>query len=209
MHTLIKLYLITVFISTLIGLYNFKKLPPYLKYFSILLVCTLSVESIGYFLIKNNTWMFNIFTVMEFTFYLAIFRYILVSKAQKRAILIFIVTFIIASLVNLLYYQGLFKFNNYSYSYGCMLVCICVMMYFTQLLHNSKPQPLTKIPMFWISTGLLVYYACNFFYMGLLHYIIGASMDLAKQLFMIISVLNIIMYSLFSIGIICSTTPRK
>jgi hypothetical protein len=204
-----KIYLITLLISSLISIYNYNKLTRYLKAFSIFLVVTLVVECTGYFLIKPNIWLFNIFTALEFVFYLLLFRQILTSTSKKKAVNLLIASTIIASLGNMIFFQGLFKFNNYSYSYGCMLVCICVMMYFLQLLHHTNPQPLTRIPMFWVSTGLLIYYACNFFYMGLLNYIIGVSMEIAKELFIIISVLNIAMYSLFSVGIICSTTRQK
>jgi len=204
-----KIYLITLLISSLISIYNYNKLTTYLKAFSIFLVVTLVVECAGYFLIKPNIWLFNIFTALEFVFYLVLFRQILTSTSKKKAVNLLIASTIIASLGNMIFFQGLFKFNNYSYSYGCMLVCICVMMYFLQLLHHTNPQPLTRIPMFWVSTGLLIYYACNFFYMGLLNYIIGVSMEIAKELFIIISVLNIAMYSLFSVGIVCSTTRRR
>jgi hypothetical protein len=205
----VKLYLVTILISTLIGLYHYNQLPKYLKAFSIFLLLTLAIECLGYFLIKKNTWMFNIFTGVEFIFYLSVYRYILTSISQKKVILLFITSFILASLGNMIFFQGLFKFNNYSYSYGSMLVCICAIMYFLQLLHHTNPQPLTRIPMFWISTGLLIFYACNFFYMGLLNYLIGVSMDLARELFMIISLLNIMMYSLFSAGIICYSATRQ
>ncbi len=206
---LVKLYLITILISSLISVYNFNKLEKHLKAFSIFLLITLAVECVGYFLLKTNVWLFNIFTALEFVFYLLLFRHTLTSISQKKIIIFFIASTILASLGNMLFFQGLFKFNNYSYSYGCMLICICVIMYLLQLLHHSNPQPLTHIPMFWISTGLLIFYACNFFYMGLLNYLISVSMEIAKELFMIISVLNIVMYSLFSVGIICSTTRRR
>lgn len=210
LYMLIKIYLITLLVSSLIAIYHFKKLTGYLQLFSILILSTFAVECVGYFLIRtNNAWMFNIFTIVEFVFYLSIFRHIIYNKAQKKLLLTLMISYVIASLANILFFQGFFKFNNYSYSYGCMLVCTAVVMYFFQLLHHSNPQPLTQLPMFWIGTGLLLYYACNFFYMGLVNYLISVSLELATELFTLMAVLNIIMYSLFSVGIICSITQRK
>ncbi len=207
---LTKIYLVTLLVSSLIALYHFKKLPGHLQLFSILILSTFAVEFIGYFLVRtNNAWMFNIFTVIEFVLYLSIFRHIIHSNSQKKLLLALTISYVVASLANMLFFQGFFKFNNYSYSYGCMLVCAAVVMYFFQLLHYSNPQPLTHLPMFWIGTGLLIYYACNFFYMGLVNYLISVSLELATELFTLIAVLNIIMYSLFSAGIVCSITQRK
>jgi len=203
-----KIYLITIFLSSLTGLYHFKKLPLYLKGLSLFLVLTTIIECIGYFF-KNNTWMFNIFTEVEFVFYFLLYRYVLKNSKQKKLIFFFLISSLIASVSNMLFFQGLNKFNNYSYSYSCILLCITVILYYQQLLHHDNPQPLIRVSMFWVSTGLLAFYACNFFFMGLLNYILSVSLDLAKQLFMIITALNIIMYSLFTVGIICSTTPQR
>jgi len=204
-----KIYLIVILTSTLIGLYYYKALPQYLKYLSIALVCTLLVELIAFFVIKRNIWFFNIFLVFEFPFYIWLYRQILTSERQKKIIVYFLTIQFIAALLNLFFFQGLFKFNNYSYALGCILICICSLFYYTNLLQSPQPQALKKLPMFWISTGHLIYYSCNFFLTGLLNYIMSINLDLAKQLFAITMGLNIIMYTLFSVGIVCSTSRQK
>jgi len=204
-----KTYLITILISTLISFYYFRQLPAYLKSFCFLLGTTLIIECTAYFFVKKNAWMFNIFTVLEFIFYLSVYGYILNSRKQKNWLNTFRILLLLTGIINMSFFQGLFVFNNYTYALGAIFICISVVMFYLQLLNASNPEPLIRVPMFWISTGLLLFYACNFIFMGLLNYIIGISMPLAKQLHTIIYILNIVMYPLFTIGIACSSKQTK
>ncbi len=203
-----QIYLITIFLSTLTGLYHYRRFPLYLKAFAILLVITTIIEIIGHFT-KNNLWMFNLFGVVEFSFILLIYRSLFISSKLKKVLLSFSILSTLAYLTNWLFFQGLNTFNNYSFAFSCVLVTTTVLLYYHQLLNDNNPEPLVRVPMFWISTGILLFYSCNIFFMGLLNYIMQVSMNLAIQLYTIIHILNIIMYSLYSIGFICSATSRK
>ncbi|WP_207536377.1 hypothetical protein [Desertivirga arenae] len=203
-----QIYLITIFLSALIGLYHFKRSPFHLKGFALLLVLTAIVEIVGHFL-KNNLWMFNLFGVIEFSSIFLLYRRLFFSHKIKNLLLLFAGVTALIYLSNWLFFQGLNTFNNYTFAFSCMLVTVTVLLFYHQLLNDNNPEPLLRVPMFWISTGILVFYPCNIFFMGLLNYIMHVSMDLAKQLYTIIHILNIIMYSLYSIGFICSATSRK
>jgi hypothetical protein len=174
-----------------------------------MLLITLSVETFAHFWMRENTWLFNIFIGFEFIFYFWLYSGQIESRLLKKTFLLFIPIFVIVALLNIFFYQGLYKFNTYTHSFGSILISVCAISYYKQLLNNDSPQPLTKVPMFWIGTGLLVFYACNIFFTGLFHYILSVSMSLATQLFTIVQILNIIMYSLFTVGIVCSAMRQK
>jgi hypothetical protein len=203
-----QIYLITIFISTLTGLYNYKRSALYLKAFALLLVLTTIIEITGHFT-KNNLWMFNLFGIVEFSTIILIYRSLFISSKLKKLLLFFTILLGLGYLTSWVFFQGLNTFNNYNIAFSCVLVTITVLLYYHQLLKYNNPEPLVRVPMFWISTGILIFYACNIFFMGLLNYIMRVSMDLAIQLYNIIHILNIIMYSLYSIGFICSATSRK
>lgn len=174
-----------------------------------MVVTTLSIECLGYFLIKDNVWIFNIYVPLELIFYFLLFRYLIANEKIKLLLLVFLIVFVAFSAANILFFQGLHTFNNYTLSLGSVVIASCVLAYYKQLLNSSNPEQLIRVPMFWISTGLLLFYTCNFVFMGLFHYILGVSMVLASQLFMIIIILNILMYTLFTIGIISAAKQYK
>ena len=64
-------------------------------------------------------------------------------------------------------------------------------------------------PLFWVSSGNLIFYAGVFFRMGLLNYIIKELPDLAPKLMYINSSLNYILYTLYSIGFLCTIRNRR
>lgn len=206
---LFRFYLTVLLLSSLIGLYHYRHLPTYLRCLSIMLVTTLLVETVSYFLIKNNAWIFNIYTSLEFIFYFLLFKHHSANQKFKKVTALFMLIFIIVACANILFFQGFYLFNNYTHSLGAIFVVACAIAYYRQLLGGDKPEPLIRIPMFWISTGLLIFYASDFFFMALFHYIISVSIDLARQLYMITAGLNIVMYSLFIFGIISSVNNRK
>lgn len=203
------IYLIVLFLCSLICLYHYKVLAKYLRYFTLMLFTTLLVESVAVFLIRNNAWLFNIYTCFEFIFYFLLFRFHIENEKFKNTTLYFIAIFLLVALTNILFFQGINLFNNYTHSLGSVLIVTCSVAFYRQSLNSANPQPLLHVPMFWISTGLLMYYTCSFFFYGLFHYIISVDMSVALKLYRIVQVLNIIMYLLFTFGIVSSTMHRK
>jgi hypothetical protein len=73
-------------------------------------------------------------------------------------------------------------------------------LYFYQLLTRQIELDISSNPNFYIVTGILLFHACSFLVMGLVNYVYVLNPVLAKQVYSINHILNIIYYSLIAYG---------
>jgi hypothetical protein len=209
----IPLYLVFVFISLLASLtIYFQKLKlNYLKVFPVFLFITILVELTGQLLKMlglRNVLLYNFFTVFEFEVYLIILYMIIRSSNAKKIILAFIWIYPILSVLNILYFQA-GTFHTFTYSIGCLLIVGFCIYFFLELFKYPRFINLIKEPAFWICSGLLFFYCCSFPLLGLINYLYSASSVILENLTSILAILNVLLYSLFTIAFLCKVKFRK
>lgn len=84
------------------------------------------------------------------------------QKRHTWTFLVVVILFMIFWYVNIFFVQKMY-FNSYTASISNFIVIICCVVYFYQLLTELPARHLQRVPMFWISTGLLVQSAGSFF----------------------------------------------
>jgi hypothetical protein len=184
--------------------------PLYLRIFPPFLLATLGVELYGAYelsLGNNNLWMYNFFTAFEFCFYLWMLSYIITSKAMKKVVRVTIPIYAVIATINIIFIQGLDRFHITSYSLGCLVIVIVCNYYFFELFRLPKSVDLKANPAFWICSGLLFFYCVSFPLYGFIRewakYIL-----FTKNFDAIVTMLNICLYTLFTIGFLCSRTRK-
>lgn len=212
--SILPLYVYFIAFSFLASLSAFaiKKSPIYLKLFPPFLLATLIVELVGAYLPsinKPNVWLYNFFTVIEFCFYLFIISLVIKNNRGKKTIRIILVLYAIITIVNIIFIQKMKAFHTVTYALGCLLIVVVCIYYFLELFRNPKSVKLTNNPAFWICSGLLFFYCCGFPLYGLTNFISGISELIIKNFFAIIIILNIFLYSLFTIAFLCRLKIRK
>lgn len=180
-----------------------KKNNSTLVYFIPFLFLTVLIEIGGLYIGKiyrNNIWLFNIFTSLEFVFYSSIFNKYFKNKKYKALTKYFVPFFIVLVIINLSFIQLLFKnFHSYTMIVGSFFIILFCCLYFLELFSNEGN--ILGQPLFWIACGLLLFYLGNFVYNLLLDYLVKYHLDKERSLFKSINNnLNILMYTLFSIG---------
>jgi len=206
----IKVIIIS-FVASLLGLLVKTNRIVILIFFSFFLLLSAVVEYIGWKMsVKNynNLALYNFFTLFEFIFYLFFFRSILAGKKMKRLILIIMIIYCVCGLLNILFLQK-GAFHTYTYVLGCMLVAIFSIVYFYFLFRFPETGSLAKNPFFWIGIGLLFYYTCTFSLYGLDNFITNSMHFYNRILRRTGDLLNVLLYTLFSIGFLCKINFRK
>jgi hypothetical protein len=207
-------YIIVIFISffaSVLGLLVKENRIPVLISFSIFLLLSAVVEYIGWNLSRkyiHTVALYNFFTLFEFIFYLFFFMLVFVSKKMKKIILIVIISYFVCALLNIFFVQKN-TFHSYTYVLGCILVVIFSIAYFYFLFRFPETGSLVKNPFFWIGIGLLFYYTCTFSIYGLQNFITNTMRYYNRILTLIGDLLNIVLYTLFSIGFLCKINFRK
>jgi hypothetical protein len=189
-----------------------KRLPEGLRLFPFFLMFTLVVEILGWRLSeipKNNADLYNFFSVSAFTYYMYLLMEVVYSRKAKKIILYIMSIFAVIALSNILFIQKINSFHTMTYSIGCLLIVVISMYYFYEMLQVPRFIDLKKEPAFWIAAGLLFFYICTLPVLGVLNYLFSIPGVIARSLEQIISILNVLLYSLFTIGFLCRISFRK
>ena len=209
----IYIYFIAIsFIASLSVYFTSKSTPVYLKLFPPFLLATLIAESLGSYLSsirKSNVWLYNFFSVLEFCFYLLVISLIINNRRIKKITRITLILYAVITVVNIIFIQKIKAFHTVTYAFGCLLIVIFCIYYFFELFKNPKSVKLKNNPAFWICSALLFFYCCGFPLFGLSNFLNGISNLIIKNFYAIIIILNIFLYSLFTIAFLCRLKTRK
>lgn len=92
---------------------------------------------------------------------------------KKNAIsTIIIVVFLLFALINLVFVQGPFNFNGYTTSFASVWFIVISLAYFYVLIQQLPTESITKLPMFWINTAILIYNSATFVFFLAADYLI-------------------------------------
>jgi hypothetical protein len=186
-------------------------IPLFLKSFPFFMLITLVIEVISKLLMQKRVdvnLLFCVFTAFEFEYYLLIINFCIHNKRIKKVMLWLITIYPLLVLINLLFIQR-GTFNTNTYSIGCLLVVAASIYYFFEIFQSTHSINLVKEPAFWICSGLLFFYTCTFPLIGLWNHLHGLPHIILTNLGTILTLLNILLYSLFSIAFLCRMRFRK
>lgn len=194
-------------ISFLTGLtvYFQKGAPLYLKLFPPFLLVTGVVEVIARILdIRHvsNILLFNFFSIVDFCFLLYVMREIIKNKKVKKLILNFFWAYPLLAILNILFVQKN-NFHSITYSLGCLLLVGVSIFYFFELFKFPKSTTLVRESNFWIATAILFFYSCSFPLFGLVNFLSSIPSVIVRSVGVILVLLNILLYSLFTIAFLC------
>jgi hypothetical protein len=133
----------------------------------------------------NNLFLFHIFTPVEYTLLSLVFYTILSGPKVRKAVLVSIPVFIGLSVLFSLFVQGTLDNNSYIGIIESILLVCQALLFLREVLLLKQVTALYRYPLFWISTGILVYFTETMVIEGLLDYLIRHSMELALQAYMI------------------------
>ncbi|MBL7700398.1 MAG: hypothetical protein JNK79_19690 [Chitinophagaceae bacterium] len=175
----------------------------------ILFAITVSEELIVAWMVAKKLefiWIYHIYALFEYTLLCLYFMQITPPKIRKLvrySIPLFAI--ISLSISQWLYHYAVFPGANIN-TEGIFLCIICTYVLLNLDIHEFSA--IHKNPDFWISLGLLVFFAGTFFSNGLFTYILDLDQQRALQLFSIINKpFNLILYACFIIGFLCAI-PR-
>jgi hypothetical protein len=186
-------------------------IPKYLKTFPFFLLVTLGVEFANMLFVKTekiSVLLFNIFTTFEIVFYLFIVSCCIYNLKIRRIIWWIIAIYPVLVFINRTYFQ-VKTFHTNTYSLGCLLIVAACVYYILELFQSTRSVNLLREPAFWICSGLLFFYTCTFPLIGLWNHLHGLPGIILRNLFAILQVLNVLLYSLFSIAFLCRVRFRR
>lgn len=189
-----------------------KVLPHYLVVFPVFLLFTAIVEVLGFNLAAqnlSNVDLYNFTSVAAYTYYLYLIMNFVNSARAKKAIWWTMTGYAAVSLVNIIFIQRLNVFHTITFSIGCLLLVVVAIYYFYELLLLPRAIDLRREPSFYIVTALLFFYLCSLPLIGAVNYIFSLPEIINRTYDQLINILNVLLYSLFTIGFLCRINIRR
>jgi hypothetical protein len=149
----------------------------------------------------NNLPLLHIYTAVEFICLCLFFYYTLGSWLNKWLLAIMISIFLLIGILNAALYDGLFSFNTIPRSLECLtIIILCIAGYYS-ILTNIKSEKLNNNPVFWIITGLLIYFSGSLFLFMMSNYILPLNHKLNILVWVIHAMFSDNLYLFISIGL--------
>lgn len=139
-----------------------------------------------------------------------------VSKKAKSVILYIIMIFACLAFFNIIFIQKKVGFNAVNFTIGCIIIVSLCIYYFFELFQKTEVESLSKLPAFWIVSGLLFNNVLSFPQFALDNFmetLTRANYNKYHILFDNIEVINNITIMLtnvlYSIGFLCRIRIRR
>lgn len=186
-------------VPIIIGLVNLRSTHPLLKSLW-LLICLAFIFDIFQVSIRFLSNEFgNAYGLVQFIFLLRVYYLAFDSKAFKGFASIGL-AYIAFFLVDLFFFQP-GQLSSFSITLTSLVFIIFSILYFLKLMRDLPTIQIQRLPMFWINTAVLVYFAGSFFVFLLRDYLIEVLHDNQIMYWSFHNMLNITKNLLFAIGL--------
>ena len=206
LNSLLYLYFGIVVMAAIMSTWFRSSLQHPLNYIFIYLWLDVLVEIVVYLMNLNNMYSpepYNWFGPIEFFFvtwlYFSFFRTSVEKNVLKSL-------FIGYSLFCLVHISTLNHLNDYNLVFliRSLLTTGITLFYFLKLYQNNQLIEMTKRPLFWISTGWLIFFMGSVFSMGLGQLIKQMDKELGYSVYVLNALLNVYLFSMFIVSLLCS-----
>jgi hypothetical protein len=188
-----------------------------LRWFIPFLIFIVLVELTGrymaYIMHQPNAWLYNFSVPVEYLFYAIIFYYHYRNRFNRIAALVFITFFSLFVLIQNFFISGIANFNLHFLNIGTFSMVFFSLLYFFEFYNSPEAKHPLKEPMFWITSGVLLFNAGEFSYNLFSKYLVENDFDKTLEIFRNINNrLILILYSTIIISFLCTkatATSRK
>lgn len=165
----------------------------------------------GWFTTENSNHLAgNIFMPVHFSFYLGLLLTVFYNRRVKKVIVANWIILMILYLANLIFIQGMDKYNSYTYLAGSLILIGWCCYLFYRIMITPTSLNIMRYPYFWIYSGAMFFYLFRFVFMSYFTFMAYAQNMMYIQLFKSISNISIILlYSCIITGLLCFKPPIR
>lgn len=194
-------------LATLVGGVHWRRLSAPQRWLLVLLILSLITQLIARELahsIQNNYPLFHAYLLIEFSFLVIIYRIHLEPILSRAVMVSLFIAFTLFALIDPWLLQSIWDFPSYTRTVETIIVIGFCVLYFVQTLRKLQVESIQRTFMFWVSTGLLIYFVSN-----LLVTLFGNMLATAADpkawnaIWSVHNMLNILLYLSFGIAYLC------
>ncbi len=215
----VLLAMLTEILAAIFGLfYYYKYKNSSLKVFAFYLVYMVINENLAWFYVYyykvidiqksvNNSFFFNIYSIITAYVFLYIYYKSIKSKISKIGIIIMGVFYALVSVVNCFYHSFRYELTDFPDLILSFMIVAVVIIYLIEILNSDKIIIINKLLLFWISIALLLFYVPIIPFQVLAK--INRYANVVPQFYFINAMLAGTYYIIFILGFIWSGKNQK
>lgn len=195
----------SLIIPVICGLFLYRNLNKVLRGALLYLMVALLFQVVSSLLVTynvNNLPVLHLYTVVRFGFLSWIFIQLLDSSFLKRVIFANVFFLLFFSIGNSWLFQSLFEFNTNTLTIEGILLIIYSVLYLFQILRQLKIREVEKHFSFWLVSGILYYFAGNFFLFNLSNFLLEIEPFKFSEYWHIHSVNLLLFYTAFTVALL-------
>ena len=187
-----------------IGMVRFKKLSNTQRLLFWLILATVITETVSEVLWRkemNNFPVFHFYAIIEFSLIFTIYYRALYPSFSNKFLYWTLGGFLGFAIFNALFLQSLFTANSNVTTLSSVILVVLSLLYFYKTLKDSKLIHLEKSIMFWVSTGVLIYFSSSLVLFTFGNLLVSESISDTMSIWVVHVCFNIFYYSLLSIAL--------
>ena len=192
-------YLGLLVVVFLLGLVSWSAMKPAFKFVVAILCLTILSEATGRLLIYrfgiSNDPVYHIYLPILYCLHGLTYLLLMPEKQSRLLVSLSIIVFIIACIVNSLFFQRPEVFPSNALLVCCVLLITCALFLFRKMLNEPVEENIFIQPVFWYNLAVLFFYSSTFLLWSFLNYFIRHKLD-TGILINLIYAASIIYYSL-------------
>jgi len=200
----IALAFVTILMPLFAGIARYRTLTTELR--GLVWFCGISfvldgASSVIWLYNTSNLWIGHLHTILEFMVLANLYRLTLKGFAPRQLLPLVMIGFALLAIVNTVLVQQLSLNNSYIKILEALLLIALAMAWFYKAATELTVQHMEREAMFWISCGMLLYFAGNLFVFLFSNQILHYSAELGVRLWFIHAVFFTIFNVLLMIGL--------
>lgn len=156
----------SVALPAIAGLLQYYRLKDVGKVLLVLVFLSISTEIVARWLrydAPSQNLVYYLFTTLEFSLLTYVFAQGLKSFFKPAFFWGIATFFLLFVLTDMIWISGIAQFNSYSTAIEGLILIFLSLCWFYKTLQELKIKHLEREPLFWISTGILLYFSSNLF----------------------------------------------
>lgn len=203
LSTFVNISSFSIVIPLAIALFQLKTASREQLILTTLVACSFITEVIAnllWYQFINNLAVYNSYALVNFNLLFLLYYYQFGSKTKKFMVFVQIL-FNILAVLNTLFLQKISIFNSNLTTSAALVLIACALAYFYKLLKEIKYQKLEKNPLFWINSGVILYYSGSLILFLLGNVLAYPSLEVALAAWGLNSFFNLLLNTAYSIAL--------
>lgn len=188
---MLEIIIASICVSTalIISLWCYRELQPHwLQIFPWFLALTLLIQPLGYFYSKlqhgkSNHFIFNFYTIVEYSFYLTVYYLALRDSKFQKIVLLLGLYFLLVCIWEFLPPEYFFQYSIPASNTGKAVTLVGCLLLLTHWLQADEKIDLLSLPMFWITAGIMVTIVTEFVHLSFFNYIMHHHLDPGGEIY--------------------------